>query len=99
GEHAVDFLGRMVMTEADPDGPAGLKKAERLHHRQRVIVAVPDVDAALAEEPRGLERMAIPETDRERGRPLADAVGLTDAVQAGGRDFVEPVQEPRRQVD
>src|SRR3954452_1848586 len=80
-DDAGDLLHGVVVTEADPHRTSRRLQTESLHPLERVVVAVPDVDAALAESNSGPLGGLVAEADRERRRAFRHATRLRDPVE------------------
>ena len=92
-EHPIHLVLGVVVAEADPNGAAGIEESEALHDGDRVVVPVPDVDAASRQFGRRLQRVLIADADRERRGPLVEPRFVGDAPQANAGDVGRPSQE------
>jgi hypothetical protein len=86
------------VAEAHPDGAAGLLKPEPFHQLERIVVAVPDVDAALGQRLGGLGGVSVARADREGGRALVEPIEVGDPDEADIRDRTEALEEPPREL-
>ena len=73
------------MDDADTKQAALVFHAEPFGEIERVIVAVPGEDAAVAKMFGDVDRLVIRETERNRGAAIAEALGIANAekLQAG----------------
>jgi hypothetical protein len=82
--------------DADTKQSTFLFHAEPLGEIQRVVVAVPSEDAAVAEVLGDVDRLVIRQAERNRGAALAEAlrVANTEKLQPGnGEQAVDELRE------
>src|ERR1700723_2046784 len=85
GQQPRDFVGGVVMDDADTKQAAFLFHAEPFGEIERVIVAVPGEDAAVAEMFGDIDGLVVQQAERNRGAAIAEAfrVANTEKFEAG----------------
>src|ERR1700675_3955403 len=95
GEEAVDFLGSVVVHEADAEHAALGFDTEAFAEIEGVVVAVPGEDAAFAEECGDGGGMVIADAQRKRGAAFGGALRVGDAKKTGAGVAVQAFEGPR----
>src|SRR6266478_1979875 len=86
------------MHEADAEQAAAFFDAEAFGQVERVVVAVPGEDAAVAEKLRDFGGIVLANSNRNRRAALVEALGIADAEKAqlgNGEQAVEQACEKR----
>lgn len=83
------------MDDADTKQSTFLFHAEPLGEIQRVVVAVPSEDAAVAEMPGDVDRLVIGQAERNRGAAIAESLGIADTEKFQTGDGEQTVDELR----
>src|SRR5262252_9147013 len=82
GQEPVHFFGGVVMDQPDAQHAALRLHAETFAEVERVVVAVPGKDAAIAEKFGDGRRMMIPEAEGKSGAALGGMLHVGDAINA-----------------
>jgi len=93
GEEAVDFLGSVVVHEADAEHAALGFDTEAFAEIEGVVVAVPGEDAAFAEERGDGGGMVIADAQGKRGAAFGGALRIRDSVNVHAGDGFQTFDE------
>src|SRR5579884_1328728 len=95
GEDAVYLVLCVVVDGADAQRAAVLLQAEALHQVEGVVVAVPDEDAAGAEQLGEVARAAALHGEHDGGDAARQVLGAGEAVDADAGDLLQAGDEAR----
>src|SRR5437764_2534650 len=93
-ERAIDLRGRVVVDRADAHGPAAILQAETLHHRQGVVVPVPNKDARVRQPLGHLPGCEALQPARHRRHAPREACRVGDAVDGAPVDGAQTGDQP-----